>query len=238
MFRPWLITAVLFSVLFIVACDGGTPSLPAAVVSTTSHRTTTAATPDTLAASPSASPSADAFRVTLVPGSSQALYRAREQLASIAFPTDAVGKTTQVSGVVAFTSSGQVDSSASKITIDLSTLQSDKPQRDNFIKQRTLDTARYPDAVFVPTAVLGLPWPLPASGQVTFKLTGNLTVRGVTKPTTWDVSATLDTREIRGTATTTVTFEDFGMTPPTAAAVLNVEDRLTLELDFTASRPS
>ena len=163
---------------------------------------------------------------------SQALYKARETLANIGSPTEAVGKTSQVTGSIAFTNTGAIDSSASKITIDLSTLQSDKSQRDNYIKRNTLNTDQFPDAVFVPTGVQGLSWPLPTSGQATFKLTGNLTVHGQTSQTTWDVTATFGPKQINGTATTTVKFEDFGMKPPSTMLVISVEDNLTLELDF------
>ena len=82
---------------------------------------------------------------TLDATQSSAEYKARETLANIGSPTDAVGKTSNVTGTIVFTDSGAIDSSASNITIDLSTLQSDKSQRDNYIKQNTLDTDKYPE---------------------------------------------------------------------------------------------
>src|SRR6185437_8999542 len=134
--------------------------------------------------------------------------------------------------------SGAVDPSASKITIDLSNLTSDKSQRDNYIKRSTLDTEKYPDAVFVPTSVQGLTWPLPSSGQLTFTMIGNLTAHGVTKETTWDATAAFDGSQVKGSATTTVKFEDFGMSPPRTMLVLSVQDHLTFELDFVFARAS
>lgn len=169
---------------------------------------------------------------TIVPGQSVARYRAHERLASLNLPSEAVGQTGQVSGNVAFSAAGAIDSTNSKITVDLSTLTSDKSMRDNYIKQNTLQTATYPDAIFVPTAVQGLTWPLPVSGQSTVTLDGNLTVHGVTKPTTWQGTVTFGPDQVQGTATTTVTFEDFGMKPPKTRIALSVEDQLTLELDF------
>ena len=169
---------------------------------------------------------------TLDQSQSSAEYKARETLANIGSPTDAVGKTSKVLGTIVFTDSGAIDSSASKITIDLSTLQSDKSQRDNYIKQNTLDTNKYPDAVYVPTELQGLSWPLPTSGQSTFKMIGDLTVHGTTSPTTWDVTATFDGNQVKGTATTTVKFEDFGMKAPKTFLVISVEDNLGLQIDF------
>ena len=84
----------------------------------------------------------------------------------------------------------------------------------------------------MPTAVKGLPSPLPSAGDVTFELTGDLTIHGVTKPTTWQATGTIAGRDLTGTATTRTTFETFGMTPPRAAIVLSVEDNITLEIDF------
>jgi hypothetical protein len=60
----------------------------------------------------------------------------------------------------------------------------------------------------------------------------------VTKPVVWDVRATVDGSRITGTATTTVTFADFGMTQPRVPIVLSVEETITLELDFTVEPQS
>ena len=56
----------------------------------------------------------------------------------------------------------------SEITVDLTTLRSDESRWDRFIRQRTLETARFPQAVFVPREVRSLPKPLPTSGEATF----------------------------------------------------------------------
>ena len=126
----------------------------------------------------------------------------------------------------------------SKISVDLSKLQSDESRRDNFIKGNTLQTSRYPMATFVPTAVQGLPSPLPTSGQVTFQLLGDLTVHGVTKPVTWQVTAQFGDSTVTGDATSAINITEFGMSPPKAGPVLSIEDGLTLELAFTAARQS
>src|SRR4029079_202734 len=92
---------------------------------------------------------------------------------------------------------------------------------------------KYPAAVFVPTSVSGLPSPLPTAGDVTFQLTGDLTVHGVTKSVTWDVTATAtDGNDLAGPATTSFTLADFWLTQPRVPVVLSVEDTIRLELDF------
>jgi len=207
-----------------IVSDATTPTDASAPDSTSSAANATAAV--------SASPPAGSLSFTLDPSQSEASYRATEQLAGISSPTDAVGKTSDVSGTIVFDANGAVVSSASKITIDLTTLTSDKSQRDNYIKRSTLNTNRYPDAVFIPTSVSGLSWPLPTTGQTTFTITGNLTAHGVTKPTTWTATATFDGTKISGSATTEVKFEDFGMSPPRTMLALSVEDHLTFTLSF------
>ncbi len=217
----------------------GTTSAAASSVTTTG----TSSTATSVSASPAVSPqsaasSSSGITFTLDPTKSQASYKARETLANIGSPTDAIGKTSQVSGQIVFTDSGAIAASSSKLTINLATLQSDKSQRDNFIKRNTLNTDTYPNAVFVPTQVQGLSWPLPASGQATFKLIGNLTVHGKTSQTTWNATATFGPQQVQGSATTTVKFEDFGMKPPSTMIVLSVEDNLTLQLDFVFNKAS
>jgi polyisoprenoid-binding protein YceI len=209
-----------------------TPDSPTATVSsaTLPAPTPASATPG---APTSGSPApTDQLRLVLDPAQSEARYQAREQLANISFPTDAVGTTKAISGTIVIDESGTIVSQASKFVVDLTTLKSDKAQRDRFIQRNTLQTDTYPTAEFVPTQVVGLPSPLPTSGPVTFQLVGDLTVYGVTHPTTWDVTAQVAGQALTGSASTSVTFEDFNMTPPRVPVVLSVEDNITLIVDF------
>ncbi|HEX7103689.1 MAG TPA: YceI family protein [Nitrolancea sp.] len=218
-----------------------TAAATAATVATTSTEAgTQASTSSDASGTPevSASPPAASLSFTLDPAQSNASYQATEQLAGISSPTDAIGKTSDVSGAIVFDANGTIVSNASKITIDLTTLTSDKSQRDNYIKRSTLNTNKFPDGVFVPTSVTGLTWPLPSTGQATFTVTGDLTAHGVTKPTTWNATAAFDGNKISGSATTEVKFEDFGMSPPRTMLVLSVEDHLTFTLNFVFTQAS
>jgi polyisoprenoid-binding protein YceI len=169
----------------------------------------------------------------LLTDKSSANYRVREQLARLNLPSDAIGKTSQISGSVAVKPDGSIDSSASKITVDISSLASDSSMRDGFVGRTILQTAQYPTVVFVPTSASGLPWPLPQSGPVAFKVTGNLTVKDVTKPVTWDVTGAIQNGVATGTATTSFTFEDFGLSQPHVASVLSLVDHIALEVSVT-----
>lgn len=176
----------------------------------------------------------DVLRVDLVPGGSEARYRSQEVLASRG-SNEAVGRTSDVSGSILLDRDGMILAEQSRITVDMRTLQSDSTMRDNYIKRSTLQVGEYPTADFVVTSAPGLPVPLPTSGTATFELMGDLTVHGVTRPTTWQATATFAESEVTGSATTTVLMTDFGMTPPKVGSVLSIEDAVKLELDVQAS---
>lgn len=247
-----LIPAVLGTIAILVAC-GGTPqgsvskttaaptNIPAlsqpTVTPFTPAPTTEAAPSASVSAAPStpnASPApGDApMRFTLVPEGSEARYRVREQLARLSFPSDAVGTTRAISGQIVVNPDGTIVSEESRIVVDLTTLRSDESRRDNYIKTNTLQTSRFPTAEFVPKEMRGLPSPLPDSGEGQFQLIGDLTLHGVTRPVTWEVTARLDGQTLTGTATTSFTFADFNLTVPQVFVVLSVDETIRLEVDF------
>jgi polyisoprenoid-binding protein YceI len=174
--------------------------------------------------------------ITLSPDGSEARYRVKEQLVGRQLPNEAVGATRGVRGQIALSATGAVVREQSRITVDLATLRSDESRRDQFIRANTLQTQRFPTAEFVPAQVNGLPAPLPTSGEHRFQLVGDLTVHGVTRPATWEVTARAAGQEISGKATTQLKLTDFGMTPPRVGPVLSIEDAVILELHFRATR--
>jgi polyisoprenoid-binding protein YceI len=218
------------------ATDAPAPTAPAAAaaVQTTAQSSGAAAQP--ASNTPSAAASGGTLHLVLVAGGTQARFKVREQLAGRNLPNDAVGATNAVSGNIDIGADGVLVPGASKITVDMTSLKTDESRRDNFIRRNTLDTAQYPTAVLVPTAIKGLPSPLPSAGDVSFELTGDLTIHGVTKPITWQATGKIAGQDLTGTASTKTTFEVFGMTPPRAAVVLSVEDNITLEIDFHLTR--
>jgi polyisoprenoid-binding protein YceI len=171
----------------------------------------------------------------VVSGPSAAIYRVREQLAGVNFPSDAVGCTVSVSGQLVLRLTGEFVPDASRVVVDLRDLKSNSDLRDNFIKMTTLQVTRYPYATFVPTRAEGLPNPLPATGGATFKLIGRMTARGVTREQTWDVTAKRTGSQLTGSATTSFKFGDFGMQVPRVPLVLSVVDEIRLELVLEAT---
>ena len=167
----------------------------------------------------------------------EARYRVNEQLARQNLPNDAVGVTNAITGMVTFDAEGNVVPEDSKITIDVSTLNSDSDRRDDFIRKNALQTKQFPTIDFIIKETPGLTWPLPNSGDGLFKLVGDLTIRDVTKEITWSVSGTFTADRVQGLAETSFTFSDFEMSKPTKMFILSVEDMIRLELAFVAAYP-
>ena len=178
-------------------------------------------------------PAPRAPRIRLVPAAdgNDVRFKVQEQLAMLTMPNVAVGTTGRISGAVVL-EDGKLVPGESKFSVALDSLKTDRDRRDMYIKRRTLETDRFPTADLTITGLPGLPWPLPASGTLTFQIQGDLTIHGVTRPSTWQVTAEAKDGGFTGLATTRVTFEDFGMTAPRVAIVLSVQDDIGLEYQF------
>ena len=176
------------------------------------------------------------IKFTIGATGNEARYRVREQLMGKDLPNDAVGATNAITGTILAYPDGRIVKDSSKIVIDVRTLKSDQSRRDGFLQRRTLETEKYPTVELVPTEIRGFSGKIPASGEVTFQLLGDLTVHGVTRPTVWNVTARADGQDVAGTATTAFTFKDVGLDQPRVPVVLSVADTIKLEYDFRLTR--
>ena len=171
-------------------------------------------------------------RFELAPAGNEARYRVKEQLAGVNLPGEAVGATSAITGVVVLTRTGAVVPGTSSFVVDITGLKSDSARRDGFIQRSTLQTAQFPKVELAIKELRGLTYPLPASGELKFELVGDLTVHGVTKPSTWQVTGTPKDGGVAGTATTSFGFDEFGLTKPKVMSVLSVDDTIRLEYTF------
>ena len=229
------IVSIFFAALLIGAC-GGSASLATASPAPTVAVTQAASTPAATAAA-TASTSSAATSTWTIGSASKAVVSVREQLVGVSLPSDAVLTATGGAGTFGLKSDGTF-SNDSKITFDLTTLSSDSRDRDNFVKQDTLQTRQFPKAEFVPTKTSGLTLPLAPTGTFTFTLTGNLTIHGKTKEVTFNVVAKRNGADLTATATLApaVKFGDFGMSPPTSSfRVLSIVDEIRLVVEITAT---
>ena len=219
--------------LLLAAC-GGASVAPSATPAPTAVAAT--ATPTAAATSATGVPTVTSGTWT-ISDTSKATVRVREQLVGVNLPSDAVLVATGATGAFVLKDDGTF-SSDSKITFDLTTLASDQRDRDNFVKMDTLQTRQFPKAEFVPTKTTGLVLPMPASGEFTFKLTGQITIHGKTKDVTFDVVATRTGNDLTATATAAPSwkFGDFGMSAPSVPfRVVSVVDEIRVVVDLVAT---
>jgi polyisoprenoid-binding protein YceI len=173
-------------------------------------------------------------RLVLVADGNEARYRAREQVLNIGL-RDVTGASRLVSGAIVVNPDATIAADQSRIVVNLEALATNSANRDNDIKQNYLQVTQFPNAEFVARQASGAPSALPTSGSATFQLLGDLTVHGVTQPTTWDVTMQFQPSGGTGTASTRTKITDYGMRTPSTASILSVDDDITLELDFTVS---
>lgn len=199
----------------------------------------TRATP-TAPPSPTAVPTATAsplpsgaIRFAVIPDRSLATIRVREQIAAVPAPGDAVLTTKAFSGTLVLLVDGTF-AAGSKLSADLDSLKSDSDLRDEWIKVNTLNTRVYPRAEFMPARAIGVPVPLPATGEWSATIDGTMKIHGVERPLSWPVQVTRSTGETRVRGATAFKFGDYGMAVPANRLILSVVDDVRLEIDLAA----
>jgi polyisoprenoid-binding protein YceI len=158
-------------------------------------------------------------------------YRVREQLGGISALTDAVGRTSAVTGAATLEAAGEtLTVTGASFEADLSQLESDEGRRDNRIRTIGLESDTFPTATFVLAEPLEVPAEALTGATVDLTLTGDLTIHGVTERVSIPGQARLNGDRIEVVGSLTFPFSDFGMTPPDVAGFVQVEDDATLEL--------
>lgn len=235
-----LILASLLLVALLAACaPAAAPAAPAAPAP--------AATPTPAPAQEPAAPAAElptGERVYVIdPTASTASYIVEEEFFGLALSkygipaglVDTVGSTQAIEGRFTLNWS---DLSASlgenRFRVDLSTLSSDQPLRDGWMRTDGPNFGRYPDAVFVANGLEDAPTAYTLGEEVTFRLVGDLTIREITQPATFVVTAALNNGTVTGIAEAQVTMSSFGITPPNFANTLTVADEFVIRVEFTA----
>jgi polyisoprenoid-binding protein YceI len=137
----------------------------------------------------------------------------------------AIGKTSIVEGSLVLNYADPAQSELGEITVDISTLASDSSRRDNAIRERWLESARFPLASFAAKEIRGFPAD-PQEGQaIEFQLVGDMKIKETTREQVWDVMASLDGD--------TLMLADYNVPPPEILGIVRVTDGLTATLDFT-----
>ena len=229
---PLIAVAALILTTLIAACEGGTVTVELPTVEVESSDGGGGLTITTGGQSTTIAPSAG-VTITLGEGT-VARYLVQEQFANVDLPNDAIGETSDVTGTFAFSRDGEIVASGSRIVMNAANLRSDEPRRDNYLGDNAIETNTYPEIIFVATDISRLEWPLPTSGETTFIIEGDLTVRDVTRPVVWEATATFNGNSVTGKAETNFTFGEFEMEVPELFFLISIDDNIRLELDFVA----
>ena len=158
-------------------------------------------------------------------------YRVRETFAGLSVASDAVGRTHDVQGSMTVDSDTSV--SAADVRAGLQALESDEDRRDNAIRNRGLETNRFPEATFTLTEPLQLPSAATPGERVSATTTGDLTLHGVTKQVEVPVQARWDGSTIEVVGTLDIAFADYDIDPPSVGGFVSVEDEGELEVQLT-----
>lgn len=174
----------------------------------------------------------------IVPEQSEAAYHIREKFAIFPAMTSAVGVTRLLEGSLRVDLNDPPSLQALTLTVDLRGLKTDEPDRDEKLADRWLVTNQYPFASFTATSIQNGPARYTPGEAVTFTLVGDMTIRDVTRPVTFDVTARLVGDTVTGSATGIVKMTDFGIDPPNLLDFVKVEDDVTVTVNFTAKETS
>jgi polyisoprenoid-binding protein YceI len=225
-------------VLLLAACGGAPAAAPTAV-----PPAATAPAAAATASQPASAPVSGQRTFIIVPEESKASYLVDEQffagalekLGVAAGEYDVVGSTQAIEGQLQL----NLDDLASALgensfTVQMNTFATDQRDRDNYIRTDGPRFDSYPQASFKATAIEGAPASYNEGDEVNFKLVGDLTVREVTQPITFDVTARLVGDTLTGVATARAKMSDFGIDPPNFANTLTVADEFGMEVVFAA----
>jgi len=191
--------------------------------------TTAASGPGTATITTTASPTGVSGKWSTASGS-VAGYRVREKLAALPAQSDAVGRTSAVTGTMTVAASGGTLTARDlNIEVDLTQLKSDETRRDNRIRTDGLESAKFPKSTFVSTSEVSVPADAATGKQFDVEVEGDLTLHGVTKRVKIPVQGqvTADGLQVAGSFEFPMSL--FSIDPPNVGGFVTVEPNATLE---------
>ena len=145
----------------------------------------------------------------------------------------AVGRTGGVSGTVTI-EGGRL--TGTDITVDMGSITSNDTRRE-FPIRRAVMADEFPTATFVLTTPGDLPVGLADGETATVDAAGDLTVAGTTNEATFTIEALVrDDGFGVITGSATITWEDFGVTPPSAPIVVSIDDSGIIEFQLIVAK--
>jgi len=141
-------------------------------------------------------------------------YRVKEVLFGV--DTTAVGRTHAVTGSMTIEGTQVTDA---EFTVDVASITSDESRRDARFSGQIMSADQFPTASFVLTAPIELGVGSADGAAVTAAATGDLTLRGVTNPVSFDVTAKQDNGLIGVQGSIPVVFADYQIANPSFGGI-------------------
>jgi len=172
-----------------------------------------------------------------VAGGSQAGYRVREKLAFLPAQSDAVGRTSEITGGATITDSSHASTvTAATFNVAVNTLKSDRSLRDEKLHSVGLESDTYPTATFALSTPLTLPASVFAGHVAHVSATGVIEIHGVSRRESVPVEMGLSGSTLQAAGSLTFPWSEFNMTAPSIGGFVNVTERATLEFDLLLRR--
>ena len=173
-----------------------------------------------------------------VAGDSQAGYRVRERLASLSAESDAVGRTSDVSGTITLETDGATTTlTAGTLTVDTTTIVSDEDRRDSRLRTEGLQTDTFPTASFTITQPVEIPTSAIDGTATDVALTGDLELHGATTSVAIPAQARLVDGTIQVAGSITFLLSDFEIEAPNVGGfILSIADEGALEFQVNFAR--
>jgi polyisoprenoid-binding protein YceI len=125
---------------------------------------------------------------------------------------------------------------AASFTVQVSTLTSDRPMRDQRVHTLGLQTDTYPTAAFRLSQPIALPAAATTGQVVQVTAAGALTMHGVTRTVSIPLSVRLSGSSFEVVGSISFPWSEFGMTAPGYGDFVSVDGTATMELDLRLTR--
>jgi hypothetical protein len=160
---------------------------------------------------------------------SSASYLVQERFVDVALPVRVIGRTKNLRSDIFVGQSGGAVSLTLHVTVSLGALISDDADRDREMRTQWLQTDAFPSALFTATGTFA------SNDIVSGTLPGHLTIRDITHPVTATISARREPDgAFSGEGHIQVLMSTFGISPPSIAGLLSVEDEVNIRVRFVA----
>jgi polyisoprenoid-binding protein YceI len=168
----------------------------------------------------------------------EAGYRVRERLANLDAESDAVGRTSDVTGSITLVAAGDgAQLTEGTLTVDTTTITSDEDRRDNRLRTEGIETDAFPTATFTITQPVDIPAEAVAGTATDVSLVGDLTLHGVTKSVTIPAQARLVGGQVQVAGSISFPLADFDITAPNVGGfIISIADEGALEFQVNFAK--